>query len=233
MKQLLCAIAWLTLSVAASAQNGQCVTCSGNLCQGIHGPGSCVCDDNCISGNRCFCSSAGICVIKSDGIAFCESNPPKKGVTCTPRPPQAGAATPTEIEVHPWLVSKEFPVAIGRLSGVSEAQELLEQLQAFALSKGYSRDMQTQTTIQLGEGKPARMEDVHLSRLAGVKATLQEDGAYLFEFYVDQAAPSGETRYKGVSDMRHDKVAPVETVRVSGESYTHALGGASYSGEFK
>lgn len=200
-----------------------CQRCSSNGCFNIASGGYCVCD---IENHGC--AFTGICTIGPDGHNNCSSYPPGNSAGRCGKP---AVATAPQLRQFPWLASQEFPAAIARLSGIEEAKLLLERVQKLAIRRGYDEHMGAQTAVPIADSHPAGIED-HVSRLVGVQVTFQEDGSHLFEFYVDQAGPGGETKYKDIFDMRQDKVSPVETVRVLGNKYTQVIGGVSYAGTF-
>jgi hypothetical protein len=78
----------------------------------------------------------------------------------------------------------------------------------------------------------AKPQDIHCSMLVGVRMTNQKDGSYFAEVYQEVAPTNEETKYLNIDAMARDGVAPVETFRLSGHSYTHTVHGIVLEGKF-
>jgi len=229
MKRLSCFAVTATLllvvnlrAYADTCEDGMCNYCLLVYC----GTGKCTGASSC-QFTVGFCSPVGTCVTNPDGTRTCPGANASRQCTVT-------ELNPVILRNYPWIKSAAFVDAVAIESTIPELRPLLTELQSEIAETGVAEYREIQTATMIGDPPtPAQIKagDVHASRLAGLAVTMK-DGAYLFQLYVDTAHDNGETKYKSIRAMIDDKVQPMETISVSGHSYTRSVGAESSEGRF-
>jgi len=132
--------------------------------------------------------------------------------------------TDENLKLFPWAKAESLPAQLQSESQVPKLDQLIARLQKTATGKGLYSFM----GIMVVETIP----DKHLVGFADMQITNQTDGSYLLQVYQEFAPEGQDIAHHDSFEMRQAHIAPVETISLRGNSYTHTVQGKVIEGKF-